>query len=277
MRFFYAILCVSTTWVYAQNDSIPPPQSLKEVVVSSTRIELPFSENARTLQIISAQDLKTTGALALAEALQQAVGVDIRRRGVLGTQADLYIRGGSFDQTLILIDGIKLDDSQTGHHNLNFLPPLEVIERVEIIKGPAARIFGQNAFTGAINIVTKKEVISQGTVTLGGGSFGQLETGINLSKKTKGGSIFSHFSRTSSDGYRYNTDFKNNTAFIQANIAEQQEVPLQVLAFFSGRKFGANGFYASPDASDQYEETEASLLAIQSKIKKGNWVLKPNL
>ena len=277
MRFFYALLCVSTTWFYAQNDSIPPPQSLKEVVVSSTRIELPFSENARTLQIISAQDLKGTGALALAEALQQVVGVDIRRRGVLGTQADLYIRGGSFDQTLILIDGIKLDDSQTGHHSLNFLPPLEVIERVEIIKGPAARIFGQNAFTGAINIVTKKEVISGGTVTLGGGSFGQLETGINLSKKTKGGSIFSHFSRTSSDGYRYNTDFKNNTAFIQANTAEQQEVPLQVLAFFSGRKFGANGFYASPDASDQYEETESSLLAIQSKIKKGSWILKPNL
>ena len=159
MRFFYALLCVSTTWFYAQNDSIPPPKSLKEVVVSSTRIELPFSENARTLQIISAQDLKGTGALALAEALQKVVGVDIRRRGVLGTQADLYIRGGSFDQTLILIDGIKLDDSQTVHHSLNFLPPLEVIERVEIIKGPAARIFGQNAFTGAINIVTKKEVI----------------------------------------------------------------------------------------------------------------------
>ena len=70
-------------------------------------------------------------------------------------QADLYIRGGTFDQTLLLIDGFKVEDAQTGHHTMNMAIPMDVVERIEIIKGAASRIYGQNAFNGAINIVTK--------------------------------------------------------------------------------------------------------------------------
>ena len=130
-------------------------QSLDSITIESTRIDLPFKENSRTISIITAEVIEGSPATNLAELLQQEAGIDIRRQGIYGMQADLYIRGGSFDQTLLLIDGIKVEDPQTGHHTLNIALPLEVIKRIEIIKGPAARIFGQNAFTGAINIVTK--------------------------------------------------------------------------------------------------------------------------
>ena len=129
MKFTFFGLLISVFYIQAQTDSIQVPQTLKEVIVSSSRIEIPFNESSRTIQIITSEALKATGAMSVSEALQQIVGIDIRRRGVAGTQADLYIRGGSFDQTLLLIDGIKLDDAQTGHHSLNFLPPLETIER----------------------------------------------------------------------------------------------------------------------------------------------------
>ena len=134
------LLLIFLTRLQAQQDSIALQQQLKEVVVSSSRIELAFSENSRTLHLISAQELKSSGALTVVAALQQIAGIDIRQRGIAGMQADLYIRGGGFDQTLLLIDGIKLDDAQTGHHTLNFLPPIEVIERIEIVKGPARRL-----------------------------------------------------------------------------------------------------------------------------------------
>ena len=77
-----------------------------------------------------------SGARNLIDLLQQINGLDIRRQGVAGTQADLYIRGGGFDQTLLLIDGMKMDDVQTGHHTLNLLLPIQLIDRIEIIKGP---------------------------------------------------------------------------------------------------------------------------------------------
>jgi len=129
---------------------------LDTVVITSSRIDLPFKENSRTILVITSKQIKQSAVTNLTDLLQQVAGIDMRRRGVNGMQADLYIRGGSFDQTLLLIDGIKVEDPQTGHHTMNMALPIDVIERVEIIKGAAARIFGQNAFTGAINIVTKK-------------------------------------------------------------------------------------------------------------------------
>ena len=168
------------------------PQELDTVVIKSTRIDLPFKDNSRTIQIITSKDILNSAATNVADLLQQVAGVDIRRRGTAGSQADLYIRGGGFDQTLLLIDGIKMDDAQTGHHTMNGALPIEVIERIEIIKGPAARIFGQNAFTGAINIVTKKSLESSTSVNIEAGSFEQKNGSITIGKEFENASIIAH-------------------------------------------------------------------------------------
>ena len=85
-----------------------------------------------------------------------------------------------------------MDDAQTGHHTMNAALPIEVIERIEIIKGPAARIFGQNAFTGAINIVTKKRLKNKASIHVESGSFGQLNGSVTLGKETENTSIIAH-------------------------------------------------------------------------------------
>lgn len=273
----FLLLIFSIYTTKAQQDSLSTLQPLKEVIVSSSRIEIPFSETSRTIQIITSEELSSSGALTALAALQNIAGIDIRQRGIIGIQADLYIRGGGFDQTLLLIDGVKLDDPQTGHHTLNFIPPVDVIERIEIVKGSSSRVFGQNAFTGAINIVTKKSFSKGGSINLKAGSYGQVHGEINYRNITKKGNFLAYFTRNTSDGYRYNTDFENNTIFLKAGLFENKIVPVQFIASFSGRKFGANGFYASPDANNQYEETEASIVAFQTKINKGNWVYKPKI
>ena len=251
-------------------------QNLKEVVVSSGRIDVPLSENSRTLVIIGKVEIKNAAATNLADLLQSVAGVDVRRRGAGGQQADLYIRGGSFDQTLLLIDGIKVDDPQTGHHTLNMALPIELIERIEIVKGPSARIFGQNAFTGAINIVTKKSLDGKGSARLSVGSFNRFQGAFTSQFTQDNSDQIVHFSRNSSQGYRYNTDFKNNNFFSKSTFNKDQQA-IVLMGTFMDRSFGANGFYATPSAVDQYERTQASLVSVQTVFASKDWVVTPSV
>lgn len=245
---------------------------LKEITVTGNRIQLPFIKNSRSIEVITNHYLEKMPNTNIVDVLQNTSGLDIRRRGTDGMQADLYIRGGNFEQTLLLIDGTKMDDPQTGHHIMNGCLPLSLIEQVEIIKGPAARIYGQNAFTGAINIVTKKIKKDALTIQANYGSFNNVKTEISIAEKFKAGGVLAYAGYQKSDGYRFNTDFTNKNAFVKADIANYQ-----LISSFSDKKFGANGFYASPKFKDQYEETQTSLIALSSKYKFKSVSVTPRL
>ncbi|MDB4178592.1 TonB-dependent receptor [Flavobacteriaceae bacterium] len=251
-------------------------QTLDSITITSTAIELPFKKNSRTITLISSEVIKQSPATNLAELLQQEAGIDIRRQGVNGMQADLYIRGGSFDQTLLLIDGIKVEDPQTGHHTLNMALPLEVIERVEIIKGPAARVFGQNAFTGAINIVTKSNADTVNSVGYKLGSYNQQQASGTLGTNLGNTSLIGHASVNTSDGYRHNTDFENQNYFVKGRFNTTTN-PIDVIGYFSERKFGANQFYAVESGHDQYEETQSSLVGASTNFKTENFKITPRI
>ena len=261
--------------VHAQKDSLGL-QELEEVYLSGQRITLPFKEASRTITVITAEELQSSAAPSLADALQQIAGIDIRRRGLAGMQADLYIRGGGFDQTLLLIDGFKVEDPQTGHHTMNLALPLDVIERIEIVKGPAARVYGQNAFTGAVNIVTKKNTEDAVALDVSGGSYEQLNVGVTAQTQLESSSHVVHYSRNTSNGYRYNTDFDNQNYFLKSSFNTKGQT-IRMLATLSERKFGANGFYASPAAQDQYEETQASLFGFSTTFKSERLTYTPRV
>ena len=268
------ILSLLTFNINGQDDTLK--QEIQTVVISDKRMQLEYSDVSRNITIIDQATIQNTPAQSIAELLQNVAGLDIRRRGVNGVQADLSIRGGTFDQSLVMINGINMSDPQTGHHIMNLPIDLETIERVEILKGPGARRYGQNAFAGAINIVTKKdqEESFQVRSSFSSNTTGDIQFLANL--PVSNGSHMLSISKGFSEGYRYNTDYEMDNIFYQTSL-DINGGNLLINAGYSDREFGANGFYASPDFTEQYEEVATSILSAKYEKQAGSWRWAPSI
>ncbi len=263
------------TWLWAQ-ETDTTTLKLAEVVVAGKRIQLPYAEQSRNLVLVDKQAIARAPVVSVADMLHYVSGVDVRTRGANGVQADVGIRGGTFDQTLILVNGIKISDPQTGHHSLNLPVDLRNIDRIEVLKGPAARIYGQNAFAGAVNIVTASPAASFLNVGTQAGDFGLW--GVKASGAVVAGKQ-SHYMAINYDqsaGYKYNTDYTIFNAFYNGQVKVGQG-EVNVLAGFTDRAFGANGFYASPEYTEQYESIQTGVAAIGYKQFLGEVSLEARL
>lgn len=130
--------------------------SLQEVLVTAQKAEVHASQYRLVTQI-SHEAIASLPIQTVADILQYLPGIDVRTRGANGSQADVSMRGGTFDQVLVMINGVNLTDAHTGHYSLNLPIDASLIERVEILQGTSAHLFGLNAFSGAINIITKSQ------------------------------------------------------------------------------------------------------------------------
>ncbi|MGB1430819.1 MAG: TonB-dependent receptor, partial [Flavobacteriaceae bacterium] len=216
-------LCVFIFLIVFQTPLTAQETVLDEVIVSSPRIELSMGQQSRSVTTITAKEIAESGANTLIDVLSDVAGIELRSRGAQDVQSDIYIRGGGFDQVLLLIDGIKVDNPQTGHHTLNAILPIEMIERVEILKGAAGRVYGQNAFSGAINIVTKTPSTEDLKVTLSGGSFDYQKAALFATDQRESSSHTLYAETISSDGYRYNTDYYNQNYLWKSSWKTDQE------------------------------------------------------
>ena len=121
---------------FAQVDTI----AIEEIKVFGQRgLEL-YPQIARVVTVIDSNNIENAPVQSIQDLLEHSLNVDIRQRGYYGAQADISIRGGSFDHVLILLNGINITDPQTGHYNLDLPVEIEDIKRIEILNGPSARI-----------------------------------------------------------------------------------------------------------------------------------------
>lgn len=234
---------------------------LPEVVILENRIATNLRSASQNATYLTATQIKDLPARSLTEALSYIAGVDVRQRGPFGTQADIALRGGTFEQTLVMLNGIKLSDPQTGHHALNLPLPLFAIQQVDVLKGPAARIYGQNAFNGAVNVITRPDSTQRADVQLFGGDFNLR--GINAMITLPVGKVRQTLSLSgiSSSGYRYNSDFKNASVLYDAVLPLGKRSEWRAMLAFADRSIGANGYYSNR-FPDQWEAIRTGLASL---------------
>jgi len=221
----------------------------------------------RVLTVIDRTEIKRSAVQSIDQLLDYVAGIDIRQRGTNSTQADISVRGGSFDQVLVLLNGVNITDPQTGHFNLDIPLNLSDVSRVEILQGSSSRVLGSNAFSGAINIVTESNEPNSLRAELTGGSFNTFGQSVTNTSGNERLHTLVSVSHRSSDGYTRNTDYDFINAFVQSvlNTNTAGKFDLQVAA--QQKAFGANGFYglAYPN---QYERSKTFLTALNWSITR---------
>lgn len=157
-RYLLILLILSelATPLYAQKaDLLDTLIVSKDVVVSSSRIPQTAAGSGRNITIIPAKVIQNLPVHTVDEVLRYLPGVEVQSRGAFGTQSDFSIRGSTFSQVLVLIDGMRLNDPLTAHFNSNIPVAPSEIERIEVLHGPAAAQYGADAVGGVINIITR--------------------------------------------------------------------------------------------------------------------------
>jgi vitamin B12 transporter len=268
---FFLFSLFQFTQLVAQDPVRPSIDSLllkiPSRVMTTRQIELiagrsggSYQERMQSIDKVSSAQLTKLPVRSLPEALSYVGGVDVRQRGLSGTQADIGIRGGNFEQSLIVVNGFKMTDPQTGHHAANLPIPLIAVSEIQVFKSPTVLQFGQSALTGAVHIGAYAQDAFEVKTTAYGGSFNSFGAQALVRMKIKKYQQLLAVARDQSAGHWYNSDFKNHQLFYTSShpIGANQRHRLTYLAAYTDRNFGANGFYTNK-FPDQWERTTMAM------------------
>lgn len=247
----------------AQQTSPPVTQPKQTIVVTGVYEPLPLGEADRSIRQIDIRhnDLVSN---SLEDFLREDASVDLQERGVNGTQADVAMRGGTFEQTLILVDGFRMNDLQTGHHDMDLPFPVDTFSDVEILHGAGSTLYGSDAVGGAINFITQPPRVSELRLRTGFGNFG-------VNQESAMGSLVDgrlaeqlSFARDYSSGFMPDRDYRDLALASLTDFSTVLGTSELILAH-NDRPFGANQFYGPYDS---WEHTNTYFVGAKQDLGK---------
>ncbi len=255
-------------------ETVGEGKELDEVTVPGTMAPLTQLQSARIVGVLSRAEVEQAGVQSVNDLLKLATGVDVRQRGGFGIQTDISIDGGTYEQATILLNGVNISNPHTGHLAADFPITIQDIERIEILEGAASRVYGGQAFGGAINIVTRHDKDNSLTTGAEGGSYGTFAadgrmawTQGKVSNRLSGGG-------GRSDGGTLNDAWSRGQLYWQGDLTQEQ-VNLTWQFGFSRKEYGANTFYGG-SSDDQWEQNERYLISVGAETK-GKFHFQPSV
>ena len=265
---FATLTCAAQKEAVAQGkDTIKINQiadkNLDEVVIWDSSDE-PINQVAKIITTITREEIGRLKPQSIQDLLSYAASVDIQTRGSHGVQADVSIRGGSFDQSAILLNGINISNPQTGHYSFDIPINISDIERIEILHSPSAIVYGASAFSGGINIITKKNIEKELSAKVEGGSYGLFVGEIGGAYKIKNVDNRLSFGYKQSDGYINNSDYKifNLLYGSRVNLKENK---IDIQLGYNKKNYGANTFYSAA-YPNQFDNTSSVLASVKGEF-----------
>jgi iron complex outermembrane receptor protein len=237
------------------------------VVVTASATPVELGSVTRTMTVITREQIASLPASSVADVLRLAASVDVRARGVRGVQSDFAVRGATFGQMLVLVDGVRLNDAQSGHHNGDIPVPLDAVERIEVLYGPGSSIFGADAFGGTVNVITRQSVTP--SLVLEAGSFGYGSGRAQAGFSRGGVSQTLSVSADRSSGFIDDRDFGTRIARSRTSFADGTTVGVS----FLWKEFGALNFYGGNVPSREW--TNQTLVSAERPLgTAAGWTLR---
>jgi outer membrane cobalamin receptor len=241
------------------SSSIQSPS--ETVVVLGSAVPVPLAESPSAVLILPLRE----NALKLAtplDPLRSDASIFLEQRGAGGAQTDITLHGGSFAQTLVLLNGFRINDSQAAHHNLDLPVPLEAMDSIQVLHGAGSTLHGVDALSGAVDFLTAAPHEDLLQLNAGFGSFGGSEQSLLAELSRHRWSSRLTGSHNLSSGFMADRDYRNQTA--SNEIWAGSRLGLTDLLFAaSDRSFGANQFYGDYPS---WERTKGWFAGIRQEL-----------
>jgi iron complex outermembrane recepter protein len=251
----FILLFTLTTSVLAQQ------QPTQTVVVTGTFEPMTLEEIDRAVRVLPA---RSQGLVlnSLVDLLRLDPSVDLEERAPDGVQTDVSIRGATFGQTLVLLNGQRLNDAQSGHHNMDIPVPLEGVSRVEVLRGSGSTMYGSDAIGGVINVIAEPPAVTEFRMrtALGNEGINQQRASLGIAGRKVSEQV--SFARDFSSGFRPDRDYRN-LEFASTTRLGTSLGTTSVTAAYMDHPFGADQFYGN---FNSWEDTKTWFAGLQQQI-----------
>jgi len=239
-------------------DQTVQPEPLKQtVVVTGSPEPIPLEESDRSVVSLPVRG-RTQLFNSLADVLKLDPSIDLRQRGTNGMQADISLRGASFGQVLVLVNGRRMNDPQSGHHHMDLAVPLDAVDRIEILRGAGSTLYGADAAGGVVQVITKPAERGEVRLQAGFGNFGMNQQRVSMTGIRRSFSQSLWLARDFSSGFMEGRDYRGLVAHASSSWTSKAGATGMDLGL-SDRPFGANKFYGNYNSWERTKTWMASV------------------